>query len=189
MRIRRGPGGRPRGSRARGARAVAATAREMPGRGRATTSRRPSSAPGPRRRSPPGDGAWRLATNPARGLAAPRRPPVPRTSRAPRQAVGLLERYLTELKTLRVSFLQTLTDAQGREIDRATGTLIVQRPGRFRWETHPQSPGSGGAPAGAGQLMVCDGTDLWFLDRDLGQGTVKPVAAAPPATPALPPPA
>jgi outer membrane lipoprotein carrier protein len=107
-------------------------------------------------------------------------------------AATLLEDYLDHLKTLRVSFLQTLADPQGREIDRATGTLIVSRPGKFRWEIHPQraagSPATGGAsgtPAGAGQLMVCDGVNLWFFDRDLEQVTVKPVDAALSATPAM----
>jgi outer membrane lipoprotein-sorting protein len=33
--------------------------------------------------------------------------------------------------------------------------------------------------------MVCDGTNLWFLDRDLEQVTVKPVDAALSATPAM----
>ena len=43
------------------------------------------------------------------------------------------------------------------------------------------------APAAraAGQLMVCDGKNLWFLDRDLQQVTVKPVDAALSATPAM----
>ena len=60
-----------------------------------------------------------------------------------------LDRYLDDLKTLRATFLQTLADAHGREIDRATGTLIVSRPGKFRWEIHPQ-PLSGAAPSGTG---------------------------------------
>src|SRR5215831_18109654 len=62
-------------------------------------------------------------------------------SAATAQAAAPLERYLTDLRTLRASFLQTLSDAQGREIDRASGTLIVQRPGKFSWDTHPQSRG------------------------------------------------
>jgi outer membrane lipoprotein carrier protein len=33
--------------------------------------------------------------------------------------------------------------------------------------------------------MVCDGTNLWFYDRDLQQVTVKPVDAALTATPAM----
>jgi outer membrane lipoprotein carrier protein len=93
-----------------------------------------------------------------------------------------LDKYLENLKTLRTSFLQTLADGQGHEIDRSTGTLIVARPGKFSWDIHPQS---GGANKGAGQLMVCDGRNLWFYDRDLDQVTVKPVDAALSATPAM----
>jgi outer membrane lipoprotein carrier protein len=99
--------------------------------------------------------------------------------------------YLDNLKTLRASFLQTLADPKGREIDRATGTLVVSRPGKFSWDIHPQplagggGSTAGGVGAGAGQLMVCDGKNLWFYDRDLSQVTVKPVDAALSATPAM----
>ena len=91
-----------------------------------------------------------------------------------------LDSYLDDMKTLRATFLQTLADAHGREIDRSTGTLIVSRPGKFSWEIHPQ-----GSSAGSGQLMVADGRNLWFLDRDLQQVTVKPADAALSATPAM----
>ena len=64
-----------------------------------------------------------------------------------------LDAYLGNLKTLRADFLQTVADAHGREIDRASGTLIVLRPGKFSWEIHPQNPT--GASSGAGQLLVC----------------------------------
>ena len=104
-----------------------------------------------------------------------------------------LDKYLDNLRTLRATFLQTLADPHGREIDRASGTLIVQRPGKFSWDIRPQpvSAGAAGASAtaapagGAGQLMVCDGMNLWFYDRDLQQVTVKPVDAALSATPAM----
>jgi len=94
-----------------------------------------------------------------------------------------LDAYLDNLRTLRASFLQTLADPHGREIDRATGTLIVSRPGKFSWDIHPQGPT--GTATGEGQLMVCDGTNLWFFDRDLKQVTVKPVDSALSATPAM----
>jgi outer membrane lipoprotein carrier protein len=121
---------------------------------------------------------------------APAAAPTPADS-----AVTPLDKYLENLRTLRTTFLQTLADPHGREIDRASGTLIVQRPGKFSWDIRPQ-PVSGGAPGasataaparggGAGQLMVCDGTNLWFYDRDLQQVTVKPVDAALSATPAM----
>lgn len=121
---------------------------------------------------------------------------------APSSALTPLDRYLKNLKTLRVKFLQTIADAQGAEVGRSTGTLIVERPGKFRWDIHPQSTGQGAgtgqsgaagqgaaaAPAGSsdgGQLMVSDGRNLWYLDRDLQQVTVRPVTAALSATPAM----
>jgi outer membrane lipoprotein carrier protein len=113
---------------------------------------------------------------------------------APYAAATPLDSYLDDMKTLRATFLQTLTDAHGREIDRSSGTLIVSRPGKFSWEIHPQAGGAGaGAAAGTGavpgasggQLMVADGRNLWFLDRDLQQVTVKPADAALSATPAM----
>lgn len=115
------------------------------------------------------------ATTAARPAAAPSVAPAA-TGSTP------LDKYLDNLKTLRTSFLQTLADAQGHEIDRSTGTLIVVRPGKFSWDIHPQT---GGANKGAGQLMVSDGRNLWFFDRDLEQVTVKPVDAALSATPAM----
>ena len=122
-----------------------------------------------------------------------------RSAAATTAAATPLDAYLDNLHTLRTTFLQTLADAHGREIDRATGTLIVARPGKFSWDIHPQPvepggdaaapPGTGGAAgastAGAGQLLVCDGRNLWFFDRDLEQVTVKPVDAVLSATPAM----
>jgi outer membrane lipoprotein carrier protein len=96
-----------------------------------------------------------------------------------------LDSYLDDMKTLRATFLQTLADAHGREIDRSSGTLIVSRPGKFSWEIHPQGDPQGGSGKDAGQLMVADGRNLWFLDRDLQQVTVKPADAALSATPAM----
>lgn len=95
-----------------------------------------------------------------------------------------LDRFLKTLKTLKTSFTQTLVDAHGSEISRSAGTLIVARPGRFRWDIHPLGAGAG-AGAGAGQLMVGDGRNVWFYDRDLQQVTVRPVSAALSATPAM----
>jgi outer membrane lipoprotein carrier protein len=89
-----------------------------------------------------------------------------------------LDGFLAGLKTLRVTFTQQLIDGHGHALQSGSGTLIVQRPGRFRWEIRP-----GGDEAG--QLVVADGRNLWFYDRDLAQVTVKPADAALTATPAL----
>ena len=92
------------------------------------------------------------------------------------QAQTPLDTYLTHLKTLRADFEQTVTDGKGSQVQKAQGTLVIVRPGRFRWELTP----AGGSP----QLMVADGKDLWFYDRDLEQVSVKAATAALTATPA-----
>ena len=92
------------------------------------------------------------------------------------QAQTPLDTYLTHLKTLRAEFAQTVTDGKGVEVQKAQGTLIIVRPGRFRWELTPD----GSSP----QLMVADGKNLWFYDRDLEQVSVKAATAALTATPA-----
>ena len=92
--------------------------------------------------------------------------------------VTLLDKYLDGLQTLRANFSQSLTDSHGREIDHGSGTLIVSRPGKLRWELQ-------GVKQGAGELMVSDGKNVWFYDRDLQQVSVKPVDAALSGTPAM----
>ena len=93
-----------------------------------------------------------------------------------------LDSYLTQLKTLRAEFSQTVTDSKGREVQAAAGKLTIVRPGKFRWELTPNSSAGGGAQSP--QLMVADGKNLWFYDRDLEQVSVKPAASALTATPA-----
>jgi outer membrane lipoprotein carrier protein len=91
-----------------------------------------------------------------------------------------LDRYFDGLNTLRASFTQTVKDARGKDVDRSTGTLVVSRPGKFRWEVQPKAGSSA-----AGQLLVADGRNVWFLDRDLEQVTVKPIDTALSSTPAM----
>jgi outer membrane lipoprotein carrier protein len=126
---------------------------------------------------------WVMALSPV-AHGASQAPPS--ASAAGSQAPTPLDRYLEHLKTLRVTFLQTVADAHGAEVGRSSGTLIVERPGKFRWEIQPQAaasaaPSSQGASAGqgsassGGQVMVSDGHNLWYYDRDLQQVTVRPM--------------
>jgi outer membrane lipoprotein carrier protein len=99
-------------------------------------------------------------------------------------AATALDRFLTGLNSLSASFTQTVTDKSGTQLDAGSGRLLVLRPGRFRWEYQPTDAGS--KPAGAdqrGQVLVADGRNLWFYDRELAQVTVKPVEAALSSTP------
>jgi outer membrane lipoprotein carrier protein len=90
-----------------------------------------------------------------------------------------LDRFLDGLRSFQASFSQTVTDVHGHAEEQSTGKLLVLRPGKFRWEIHPSGEG------GAEQLVVDDGRNLWFYDRDLQQVTVKPAGAALTATPAM----
>jgi outer membrane lipoprotein carrier protein len=104
-----------------------------------------------------------------------------------------LDTWLTGLKSLRAQFTQSIKDSQGHQTDQTRGELLVLRPGRFRWESHDDPGGasgsapapSGSAAADSGQVLIADGRNVWFYDRDLQQVTVKPVDAALTATPLM----
>jgi outer membrane lipoprotein carrier protein len=86
-----------------------------------------------------------------------------------------LDRYLEGLSSWQAEFAQTVVDSRGKQRVAESGRFVVRRPGQFRWET-------GQGPA---QVMVADGRNLWFYDRDLEQVTVKPARSALTATPAM----
>jgi outer membrane lipoprotein carrier protein len=90
-----------------------------------------------------------------------------------------LDRFLADLTTWQADFTQTVTDSRDRKVGEGRGRLVVSRPGRFRWEIAPVDG------ADQGQLLVADGKNLWFLDRDLEQVTVKPVDQALSQSPAM----
>jgi outer membrane lipoprotein carrier protein len=102
-----------------------------------------------------------------------------------------LDTWLAGLKSLRTQFTQTTKDSQGHQTAQASGELLVLRPGRFRWESRDavDAAGSSGptsAPAAeSGQVLIADGRNVWFYDRDLQQVQVKPVDAALSATPIM----
>jgi outer membrane lipoprotein carrier protein len=100
-----------------------------------------------------------------------------------------LDRYLNGLTSLHTAFAQTVTDAKGKQVESGAGTLLVQRPGKFRWDYNPREEGATAIASKSdpqrGQLLVADGKNLWFYDRELAQVTVKPVNAALSATPVM----
>jgi outer membrane lipoprotein carrier protein len=88
---------------------------------------------------------------------------------------ALVDAFITEVVTLSGDFQQSLVDAQGQVVEVTSGTLEIQRPGRFRWAyTEPYE-----------QWLIADGLNIWSYDVDLEQVTVKPQADALANTPAL----
>lgn len=95
------------------------------------------------------------------------------------QPATALDGYLEGLSTWSADFTQSVQDARGKRVGEGRGRLVIVRPGRFRWESSPEGAGD------SAQLLVADGRNLWFLDRDLDQATVKPLKDALPQSPAM----
>lgn len=88
---------------------------------------------------------------------------------------ALVNKFVDDVITLEARFEQTLIDAEGEVVERSTGTLEIERPGKFRWSySKPYE-----------QWLVADGRNVWSYDLDLMQVTVKPQADALANTPAL----
>lgn len=86
-----------------------------------------------------------------------------------------LAEFLRTVTTLQADFTQTVADGDGIVLQEAAGTLVVHRPGRFRWDyTVP-----------AEQVVVADGERVWMYDAELAQVTVRPLDATLASTPAM----
>lgn len=91
------------------------------------------------------------------------------------RAWSLLDAYLTGVTTMRARFRQILLDENQQIVQNASGTLVLKRPGQFRWDY--QDPYE--------QLILSDGTHLWLYDPDLDQVTVKSLDDSLASTPAM----
>jgi outer membrane lipoprotein-sorting protein len=69
-----------------------------------------------------------------------------------------LDRYLDGLKSLRTAFTQTVTNARGIQTEAGAGTLVVLRPGKFRWDYQPRAAaaatGTADAPPATDQAVL-----------------------------------
>lgn len=88
-------------------------------------------------------------------------------------AIERLHQFFDETGTLQADFQQTISDDKANTVQEASGTLILRRPGKFRWTyVKPYK-----------QLIVADGKKIWIYDEDLEQVTVKPLDATLGSTP------
>lgn len=86
-----------------------------------------------------------------------------------------LSRLLTGVSSLSASFEQVVLDGGGTRLQQSQGTLVLARPGKFRWRTEEPFP----------QLLVSNGQTLWIYDEDLEQVTRQAVDQRLTNTPAL----
>lgn len=90
-------------------------------------------------------------------------------------AVTRVDAYLDSLASLSADFVQVVQDRKGDVTDRASGTLSIARPNRFRWDYREPYA----------QTIVADGRKLWLYDPDLEQVTVRSLEQGLGATPAM----
>jgi outer membrane lipoprotein carrier protein len=85
-----------------------------------------------------------------------------------------VDKYLSGLASWSADFEQTIDDGHGNVLRSAAGRLYLQRPGRFRWDYSQPSE----------QLVLADGKQIWFYDKDLAQANVRDMDTSLASTPA-----
>ena len=89
-------------------------------------------------------------------------------------AAAQVDKYLAGLASWAADFTQTIEDGHGNVLRSAGGRLFLQRPGKFRWDyTLPSE-----------QLVLADGKQIWFYDKDLAQANVRDMDVSLASTPA-----
>jgi len=79
-----------------------------------------------------------------------------------------LKAALKNMDNLSAEFKQTMLDEDKNIVQQSSGTLALQRPGKFTWiYTEPFE-----------QRIIADGSELWVYDVELDQVTVKPMDAS-----------
>lgn len=82
---------------------------------------------------------------------------------APQSATQLFEQTLSPIHSMTANFKQVTYATSGRPLQRASGSMAVARPNKFRWYTLKPNK----------QLVVTDGKLLWVYDVDLEQASVR----------------
>jgi outer membrane lipoprotein carrier protein len=85
------------------------------------------------------------------------------TATAADTARSHMEAFSKDLKSVTADFSQTVTDANGGRGDASRGTMALEAPRQFRWETKQPYE----------QTIVADGTRVWIYEPDLQQVSVR----------------
>ena len=80
-----------------------------------------------------------------------------------------LTRLLDQFTTLQAQFTQTTTDLNQNVLQMSRGNVMLERPGRFRWDTLQPSH----------QIVITNGNVLWIYDVDLKQATKQSIENMP----------
>lgn len=85
-----------------------------------------------------------------------------------------LRDFLASVQALEAGFSQQVVDSRGVVLEDSSGSVVMQRPGRFRWNyTVPFE-----------RVIVADGERIWLYEADLSQVTIRRLSAGIGDTPA-----
>ncbi|MEO8223442.1 MAG: outer membrane lipoprotein chaperone LolA, partial [Gammaproteobacteria bacterium] len=78
-----------------------------------------------------------------------------------------LRGFLKDVQSLDGSFRQQVIDSRGQVLEDASGTVAMQKPGRFRWNYLKPFE----------RVIVADGEKVWLYEADLDQVTIRRLTA------------
>lgn len=85
-----------------------------------------------------------------------------------------LRQFLGSIQDLRADFRQEIVGPDQELVEQAAGTVVLSKPGRFRWDYREPYE----------RVIVADGERVWLYEADLEQVTVRRLAAGLGDTPA-----
>ena len=89
-------------------------------------------------------------------------------------ATDKLKSFIAATHSAQANFTQEVQDKNGKRIQSASGTMQFERPGKFRWDYAQPSE----------QLILANGKEIWFYDKDLSQANVRDMDSSLASTPA-----
>lgn len=90
-------------------------------------------------------------------------------------AAQMLQQQLSGFQNMTAGFTQTVITEENTILQKTSGNMALDRPGKFRWET----------ATGIKQLIVTDGVKLWIYDPELKQVTIRQLGSSVGQTPIL----
>jgi len=90
-------------------------------------------------------------------------------------ATKKLEDFFSQVKRMKADFSQSIVSDTRPNVEKSSGVLQMERPGKFRWDySFPYK-----------QQIVADGKQLWIYDIEMEQVIVKPLDLVLGNTPAV----
>jgi outer membrane lipoprotein carrier protein len=90
-------------------------------------------------------------------------------------SAAVLTQLLNNIRSMQADFTQTIVNKSGKAVQQSQGRMIMERPGKFRWEVKQPTA----------QLLIANGQRLWIYDPDLEQVTIRLLNKAAGEAPAL----